>query len=85
MRAVTVRFTDESVKPDDAEDHRALNRLEVLYEAAGSTGRPPISQRATSRPWWLASTGVIGIFLRFISARSASIFGADEQSFAGPA
>ena len=39
MRAITVRFTDKSVKPDDAGEHRVLNTLEVLYEGGSLDGK----------------------------------------------
>src|SRR4029450_7073604 len=52
---------------------------------ARSTARPPISPRATLSASWLASTCLIGISLKLISARSASIFAASERSFATPA
>src|SRR6476469_4528608 len=52
---------------------------------ARSTARPPISPRATLSASWLASTCLIGISLKLISARSASIFAASERSLATPA
>jgi hypothetical protein len=39
MRGITVRFTDKSVKRDDAEEHRVLNTLEVLYEGGSLDGK----------------------------------------------
>jgi hypothetical protein len=38
-----------------------LTAPKSFMRAARSTARPPISTRATSSAWWLASTGVIGI------------------------
>jgi hypothetical protein len=84
MTAILVQFTDESVKLDDVAEHRVLTALEVM-KAGRSTARPPISPRATSSAWWLASTGVIGISLKLMSAQFASIFAAGERSFATPA
>jgi hypothetical protein len=39
MRAITVPLTDKSVKPNDAEDQRVLNKLEVLYEGGSLDGK----------------------------------------------
>ena len=39
MRAIAVRSTNKSGKPDDAEEHRVLNRLEVLYEGGLLDGK----------------------------------------------
>ena len=85
MTAILVQFPNESVKLDDVEEHTVLTTLEVIYEGGRSTARPLISPRATSSALCLASTGVLRISLKLMSARSASIFAASERSFAMPA
>ena len=39
MNAIAVRSIDKSVKLDDADDHRVLNTLDVLYEGGSADGR----------------------------------------------
>jgi hypothetical protein len=39
MRAIAVRFTDKSAKPSDAEEHRVLNTLKVLYQGGSLDGK----------------------------------------------
>jgi hypothetical protein len=39
MREIAVRFTDKSVKPSDAEEHRVLKTLKVLYEGGSLDGK----------------------------------------------
>jgi hypothetical protein len=85
MTAILVRFPDESVKLDDVEERRVLTALEVIYEGGSLHGKTAdFPTRETSTAWWLASTGIIGISLKLMSARSASIFAAGERSFAMP-
>ena len=85
MTAITVRFPDESVELDNVEEHRVLTTLEVIYEGGSLHGKTVDSPRATLSASWLGSTCLIGISLKLISARSASIFAASERSLATPA
>jgi len=39
MRTIAARFTDKSVKPDDAEEHEISNTLRVLYEGGSLDGK----------------------------------------------
>jgi hypothetical protein len=84
MTAILAQFPDESIKLDDVEEHRVLTTLGAIYEGGSLCGKPPISPRATLSVLWLASTGVIGISLKLMSAQSASIFAAGERFFAMP-
>ena len=85
MTAIEIRFPVESVKRDNVNEHRVLTDLEVIYEGGLLHGKRRISPRATLSVSWLASTCVIGISLKLISAQFASIFAASERSFATPA
>jgi hypothetical protein len=75
----------KSVELDNVEEHRVLTTLEVIYEGGSLHGKTADFPRATLSASWLASTCLIGISLKLISARSASIFAASERSFATPA
>jgi hypothetical protein len=39
MRAIEFGFTDKSLKPSDAEEHRVLNTLKVLYQGGSLDGK----------------------------------------------
>jgi hypothetical protein len=39
MTAILVRFPNESVKPDNVEEHRVLTTLEVIYEGGSLHGK----------------------------------------------
>ena len=39
MRATAIRFANKSVKPSDAEEHRVLKTLKVLYEGGSLNGK----------------------------------------------
>jgi hypothetical protein len=39
MTAILVRFTDESIKLDDVEEHTVLTTLEVIYEGGSLHGK----------------------------------------------
>lgn len=39
MRAIAFGFTDKSLKPSDAEEHRVLNTLKVLYQGGSLDGK----------------------------------------------
>jgi PAS domain S-box-containing protein len=59
----------------------------AIHKRSKRSERPFISVNCAAVPSssWLASTGVIGISLKLISARFASIFAASERSFTTPA
>ena len=85
MTAIVVPFPDECVKLDDVEERRVLTTLEVIYEGGSLHGKTADFPTRDLERVVLASTGVIGISLKPMSARSASIFAAGERSFAAPA
>ena len=39
MRAIAVRFTDKSPRLDEVDNHRVLNRLEILYQGGSLDGK----------------------------------------------
>jgi hypothetical protein len=68
MTAILVQFPDESVKLDEFEEGAVLAALEVMYEGGSLHGKTADFPRVTSSAWWLASTGVLRISLKPMSA-----------------
>jgi hypothetical protein len=85
MTAILVRFPDESIKLDDVEEHRVLTTLEVIYEGGSLHSKTADFPTRDIERLAVGLHGIMGISLKLMSARSASTFAADEQSFSTPA
>jgi hypothetical protein len=83
MRAITARLTDKSVKLD-TEKRRVLTTLKMIYEGGSLDGKTANFPTRDLSCVWLASTGVLALLLKLISARSGSMFATGERSFAAP-
>ena len=84
LQTISARFTDKTVKLDDAQERRVLTTLKMIYEGGSLDGK------TANFPTRDLSSVVVGLHrgnwhsLRPIIARSGSIFATDERSFAAP-
>jgi hypothetical protein len=82
MTAIAAQFPDESVELDNVEEHRVLTTLEVIYEGGSLHGKIADFRTRDVERVVVGLHLLIGISLKLISARSASIFAASERSLA---